>query len=292
MFLTIAKKSPWAPAFYGYLGACYYYEQAFRILCLTGDDIKSLSMALRGNTKNGDHPDEEARKLLRQALAWFKTIPNLGKKRAPFPPEKLAQLRCAEINPLTAKYAGKQPEEASTGSSASGVSLDGVGTDAVLELATGLFWPSLELAYFWNGFFQIENKAHLRKELERSMAIYRQYQRFDKDPAKKHNFQSMYRLFRGAILREERQYAEADAELALLIPHVDYQVPSLGDSSAHVDKWTIEFGKYERGLCQWELGDRKQAAAWWNAVKDSGHPLDARLKFRLRSALKKAQTNT
>lgn len=290
LFLTVAKNSSWSPSFYGYLGACYYYEQAFKVLCLMPDDLKELSRELSARNEKRSVQDE-ARLLLSKALAWFKTVPNLGKKRSSFPPERFAIMRCADVNLLTAKHAtltSRGGAANGTTSNSAQVSLDTVPEDKIRVLSSALFWPTTELAYFWNGLFQIENKAQVRRELEQSMAVYRKYQ-MDEDPVKKHNFLCMYRLFRGAMLREERQFADADAELAQLVPSIDFSIQvGVNESGANVEKWTVEFAKYERGLCQWELGDRKQALAWWNAVKDSGHPLDARLKFRLKSALRKA----
>ena len=265
---------------------------------MTSSDIKSLSLALSnagsghdqqmmdGSADDGKvkHPDEEAKQLLRQALAWFKTVPTaLGRKRGAFPPEKFAALRSSEINLVTAKYALVNSNEKPVD-----VSLDGLPEEAIFRLASVLFWPSFELAYFWNGFFQIENKAQWRRELEQSYAVFKLHQQLDQDVAKRQGFLSMFRLFRGAMLREERKFKEADDELALLVPSVDFTATEPQNS----ERWAIEFGKYERGLCLWELGERKQAALWWNAVKDSGHALDARLKFRLKNALKRSTSSS
>jgi hypothetical protein len=296
LFITVARNSHWAPAFYGYLGACFYYEQAFRVLCLASKDFKSLSVAL-----NGKHPDDEAKSLLRQSLAWFKLIPSLLKKRAAFPPEKFALHRSAELFAYCNKYLassgpsstnGPSSTHSNTSSSSSSsasksapapvdVTLEGLSEDVILKLCSALFWPSWELAYFWNGFFQIEDKQQWRRELEQSYEFFFKTKKLE-DPLVFSGYQAMYRLFRGAMLREERRFTEANAELALLVPNMEFQDSTLPE------RWTIEFAKYERGLCFWELGDKKQASAWWNSVKDSGHALDARLKFRVKSALRKS----
>lgn len=273
----MARNSNWAPAFYGYLGASFYYEEAFRILCLTPEDVKDLSSALR---LDGGHPDDDARLLLEKALSWYRTIPTINRKRQAFPPEKFSIARSTEIISLATRVC---PSSVDFTPGPNDVSLKSVDRITLKALCMLLFWPSWELAYMWNAFFQLSHKHERRKELEKSMELIRKSYPKENDP-RKLGHEAMYRLFRGALLREESAFMEADMELSLLVPYPDYTC-----YTEMIEKWTIEFAKYERGLCKWEMGEKKQAVIWWNAVRDSGHFLDPRLKFRVKSALRRAE---
>lgn len=273
LFLTVARNSQWAPAFYGYLGASFYYDEAFRMLALMPDDIKSFSAALHGRTV-----DDDARELLEKALSWFNAVIQMNnKKKLFFPPEKFAHHRSMEIMAAASKIVP------TITTSVQEISLTGHDSATLVRLASILFWPSLELAYMWNAFFQMENKGERRKQLEQSVKLLRKSSPLA--DLKRHDHELMYRLFRGAFLREERKFFDADTELGHIVTSPD------GSASSQMsEKWVIEFAKYERGLCQWELGDKRQATAWWEGVRDSGHHLDARLKFRVKSALRKTES--
>lgn len=211
--------------------------------------------------------------VLSQALSAFRKVPHYITKRTKknmiIPPEAYALLRSKEISLITRKYFQDSHV----------INLAMLKSEQLNEFVWGLFWPSLEVSYLWNGFFQIKERRLLLEELEQSIKVGHPF--LTNHSPNFSRYMNMYHLFRGALLREERMYTAADVELAKLCPKPE------AHGVEGREPWTVEFAKYERGLTYFAQGDRKKAHEFWNAVRDSGHPMDARLKFRVRTALRR-----
>ena len=264
LFATVAKESHWSPAFYSYLSACFYLEASFRDLFLLKEDKNPANPSL--NT--GDQT-RESQEMLRKALSLFRLVPNAVKKRKfSAPPEVYAAHKSQAISVVVNKILSITSEAQ--------VNLQNCSDVKIKQLLNILFWPSWEIAYFWNGFFQIERRQDWIQDLDQSVRLINNFQ-----PEQYEKVKLLYHLFKGSLLREEGKIIEADQELSLVVPSFEH---STKDED---QRWIIEFSKYERGLCAWEMKEKKEAAAWWNAIKDSNHPLDQRLRFRIRTALRR-----
>lgn len=196
-----------------------------------------------------------AKRALFQALSLFRLVPTgvkVFKRGHVIPPEALALQRVKEVDAAIGQVfeLGVLPSN-----------LDSVSCEVLVRLCTMCpLLPSLECLYIWNALFQSPHKEQLLRDLAR--------------PAPSAEPTSL--LYRGYLLRELGRYREAEQELGLLVE---------GNGGSGNGNWAVEFAKYERGLCQFALGDKQRAAASWHSVKDTTHPMDARLRFRLRGAL-------
>jgi hypothetical protein len=282
LFSTLARQSPWSPCFYGYLAGAAHFSHAIHVIAMHKSK-DGLRRTLESALALGANPLDEARRwvgvralcradarmeqhsAMFSAGLWFAAVPTAVRKRAGrvIPPEGFATARATQFSEACREFCG------------SATLPDGFKKSATweqLELLAGvLCTPSLEVAYFWNGFFQISQARrldilHELPGLQHLMA------------GNKARHEPLVRLMSAALLRECSQIPKALQELA----HFD------SASSAMPDAWTAQFAKFERGLCLWGCKDKAGALEQWSDVADSGHFFEPRLRFKVRSAMNMA----
>jgi len=266
LFATLARQSPWSPCFYGYLAGAAYFSHATDVVLRHGahPEASAFGDSLQAAVEGRRPPLEEARVAMLSAARWFKAVPAAVQKRhgRTIPPEAFAEARAAAFNARADAVFGP-------GAPSAEVALKSTATWAQLEaLSRALCLPTLEVALFWNGFFQMSPRA--RAAALDTMTQAAQLLRGDGD-AWTRTHEPTLQLMRAAMLRECGRVREAEAELDFFV----------GKEAL----WQRHFATFERGLCRYVQGDVRGAVAAWASVGDSGFFFDARLKFRVRSAM-------
>ena len=267
LFATLARNSPWSPCFYGYLAGSAHFAHAFCLIQnrLAQDD--SFKLSLKAAVAQKDDPLTDARRAMFKACQLFKAVPSAVQRRHGklIPPEAFAECRAQQFNKCLEKLCpdlndDKFKHEATW--------------EQLYTLARSLCFPSLEVAYFWNGLFQVtqDRRNQMLAELEKSQRFY------SSNAASWASHEALFTLMKGALLRESQCYLEAESVLKYF--------------DEHGGTWGAHFAKFEQGMCRFHQNDKNGAILLWEQVGNSEHFFEPRLRFRVRSAMTMATSSS